>query len=276
MNKLGNLKSSDLKLLSAYVDGECSNREAARIESRLQAEPELRQALEELRATAGLLRSLPEVKLPRSFALTPEMVGSRQERPYPVLRLATVLASIVFVAVVGLDALSSRLVPLVGSTTPVQEIIEVEQPALEPEMAFAPAEDASERNAQVEPEIGMEAPMAGGGLPEPTAQLPAAPSEGTEQTEGFFDQEGIEGDAPSKLPVKGKSLEEPEWISDDEIPVPTHSIEGEPADRPDRVPDQPSGILAWPVWLIALRGIEVALGGAVIVLASFMIRARRK
>jgi hypothetical protein len=276
MNELGNLKSSDLKLLSAYVDGECSKRQAEKIESRLRAEPELRQALEELRATAALLRSLPEVKPPRSFALTPEMVGSRKKQPYPVLRLATALAAIAFVAMVGLDALSSGLVPLVGSYAPVQQIMEVEQPAMAPEMTFAPGEDVGERNAQVEPEVEMEAPMGGGGLPEPTAELPAAPAESIEPTEGFLDQAGIEGDTTPKEPIKGKSIEEPEWVAGDEIPMPTHDIGSDDAHLPDRIPDRPAGILAWPVWLIALRGIEVALGGAVIVLAAFMIRARRK
>ncbi|HEY69584.1 MAG TPA: hypothetical protein G4O08_03270 [Anaerolineae bacterium] len=276
MNELGNLTSSDLKLLSAYLDGECTKRQAARLESRLQAEPELRRALEELRATAGLLRSLPAVQPPRSFALTPEMVGSRKKQSYPVLRLATALASIAFVALVGIDALSSRLVPLAGSYAPVQEIVEVEQPAMEPEMALAPPEDASERNAHVEPEVEVEAPMGGGGLPEPTAQLPAAPAEGVGPTEGFLDQEGIEGDTTPKAPPKGKSVETPELVPGDAVPLPTHSLGDEVLDRPDRIPDQPSGILTWPVWLIALRGIEVALGGAVIVLATFMIRARRK
>jgi hypothetical protein len=276
MNEFGNLKSSDLKLLSAYVDGECSEREAARVEARLQAETELRQALEELRATAGLLRSLPEVQPPRSFALTPEMVGSRKKRPYPALRLATALASIAFVALVGIDALSSGLLPSAGSYAPVQEVIEVEQPAMEPEMALAPAEDAGERNAQVETEVEMEAPMGGGGLPEPTAQLPGAPSEGAEPTEGFLDQEWIDDDVTPKVSLKGKSVEAPEPVPDGERPLPTHSLGDDVADQPDRIPDQPSGILTWPVWLIALRGIEVALGGAIIVLASFMIRSRRK
>ena len=276
MNELGNLKSSDLKLLSAYMDGECSKRQAERIESRLRVEPELRQALEELRTTAAMLRSLPEVKPPRSFALTPEMVGFRKKQPYPVLRLATALATIAFVALVGLDALSSGLVPMVGSYAPDQEVVQVEQPAMEPEMALAPPEDVGERNAQVEPEVEMEAPMGGGGLPEPTAPLPAAPSEGVEPTEGFFDQAGTEGDTTPKEPIKRKSVDEPDWVSDDEIPMPTHDLEDDIADQPDRIPERPSGILAWPVWLIALRGIEVALGGAVIVLAAFMIRARRK
>ena len=273
MNKLGNLKSSDLELLSAYVDGECSKRQTERIESRLHAEPAFRRAFEELRATAGLFRSLPEVQPPRSFALTPEMIGSRRKQPYPILQLATALASFVFVVLVGLDALTAGLVPVLGSTAP--GVTAVEQPAMAPEMALAPAEDVGESNAEVEPEIEMEVPR-GGGLPEPTAQLPAAPFEGIEPTEGFFDQEGIEGDATSKFSVKGKSVEEPGWIHDDEIPVPTHSIDAEPSDQPDPVPDRPSGILTWPVWLIALRGAEIVLGGAIIILVALLIQARRK
>lgn len=67
----------DLELLSAYLDGALSDADRAALEARLQADAELRAALDELRTTVTLIKGLPTLRAPRSFALTPEMVGQR-------------------------------------------------------------------------------------------------------------------------------------------------------------------------------------------------------
>src|SRR3990172_935326 len=109
MRRLSDLPLRDLELLSAYLDGELTPREADRLQARLDGEADLRWALEELRRTVSVVRSLPEVRPPRSFTLTAEAAGSRAPHAaYPALQLATALATLAFVAVVGLDALSSR------------------------------------------------------------------------------------------------------------------------------------------------------------------------
>lgn len=69
----------DLELLSAYLDGALSDADRAALEARLQADVELRAALEELRTTVALIKGLPTLRAPRSFALTPEMVGQRPD-----------------------------------------------------------------------------------------------------------------------------------------------------------------------------------------------------
>jgi len=98
------LSQRDLERLSAYLDGELNARQTARIEARLEREPLLRDALQELQQTAGLLRSMPQVTLPRHFALTPEMVESHKKRyAYPALKLSSALVTAVFVLVIGID-----------------------------------------------------------------------------------------------------------------------------------------------------------------------------
>ncbi len=71
------LSDRDLELLSAYLDGELDDRERSDLESRLAGEAPLREALAELRATVELVRELPRLRAPRSFALDPAAHGRR-------------------------------------------------------------------------------------------------------------------------------------------------------------------------------------------------------
>ncbi len=98
----------DVELLSAYLDGKLKPSEAARLESRLSADPNLRGTLEQLRETRGLLRRLPQRRAPRNFRLTPKMAGIRPPEPrsYPVFRFATALAAFLFVAAVALNTMT--------------------------------------------------------------------------------------------------------------------------------------------------------------------------
>jgi hypothetical protein len=93
---INNIKSRDWEVLSAYLDGQLSSREQTRLETRLKQDPDLQSALEDIRQTRNVLRSLPKLRVPRNFILTPEMVGLKRDtvRFFPVLRLASVLAMI--------------------------------------------------------------------------------------------------------------------------------------------------------------------------------------
>ena len=64
-------------LLSAYVDGEVTPSEVVRVEEHLAGCEECVSELESLRATSNLLRSLPDLEVPRSFTLreVPAPVG---------------------------------------------------------------------------------------------------------------------------------------------------------------------------------------------------------
>lgn len=104
MSRLSRLTPRELETLSAYADGALTPAERRDIDARLAQDPALRQALQEIRATSALLRALPQVRPPRSFTLTAEMAGARSGwLRYPMLQLATAVATLAFVITVGAD-----------------------------------------------------------------------------------------------------------------------------------------------------------------------------
>lgn len=103
------LNQRDWTALSAYLDGQLSLREKKRLERRLEGDPALKAGLEELRRTRDVLRQQPRLRAPRNFTLTPEMAGMKlPHRAYPAVRLAAVLASVLFVVVFLGDVLLIR------------------------------------------------------------------------------------------------------------------------------------------------------------------------
>jgi hypothetical protein len=88
----------DIENLSAYLDGQLNASDAAQLESRLKTDTELASTLSDLRAARGILRKLPARKAPRNFTLTRQMVGLKPPLPrtYPLFRLATAFAAILF------------------------------------------------------------------------------------------------------------------------------------------------------------------------------------
>jgi anti-sigma factor RsiW len=108
------LSSHDLEILSTYLDGQLTSSERARLESRLQVETELRTTLEEMRRTQAMLRAAPALRAPRNYTLRPDMVKAPRRAPsaYPFLRLATALASLLFILAFAGDLISR------GATSP--------------------------------------------------------------------------------------------------------------------------------------------------------------
>ena len=109
-----NLSPRDWELLSSYIDGQLSNGKRVQLEARLNVNADLRAALDDLTRTRAMLRSLPRVKAPRSFKITPELVGQREPRRiYPFFQLASALSSVMLVLVLLTDFLGFRFqVPL--------------------------------------------------------------------------------------------------------------------------------------------------------------------
>ncbi|HBD07338.1 MAG TPA: hypothetical protein DCZ69_03675, partial [Syntrophobacteraceae bacterium] len=99
----------DIKQLSAYLDGQVSRSEKARLEGRIRTDPELAAALEELRQTQWLLRRTPYRRAPRNFTLTPRMVGLKAPTPrlVPALSWASVVAMLLFVCTLGTNMLGN-------------------------------------------------------------------------------------------------------------------------------------------------------------------------
>lgn len=96
------------ELLSAYVDGEVTAEEAREVEELLETSEDARRELAELQATVDLVRGLPELELPRPFALdaAPE---KRWTLWWPSVRttgLATSVAAMLLVGLVAGDMLN--------------------------------------------------------------------------------------------------------------------------------------------------------------------------
>lgn len=69
------------ELLSAYIDNAVSESERALIEAALREDNSVAWRMATLRETVQLLRALPVLQAPRSFALTPEQVGQPVHEP---------------------------------------------------------------------------------------------------------------------------------------------------------------------------------------------------
>ena len=157
------ISNRDWAQLSAYLDGELSQRDLARMEDRIKRDPGLQAALEDLKGVKAVLAQTPRLAAPRDFRLEPSLVQkkSRQVRaPLPVYRLAAAALSILFVGVVVLD-LGSVVMKggLSASQAPLAEEVMLEAAAdamEEPEMmAMEEAVEESAPAAEME-----EAPLA--------------------------------------------------------------------------------------------------------------------
>ena len=212
----GQISARDYELLSAYLDRQLNPRERAGLEARLQTNPQLSTALEDLRKTHLLLRSLPRPRRPRSFMLSPQMVAGRQPqaRPlFPAFSLASALSSLLLVLVLLGDflGLAPRAVQLAA-----------------PEMAQPVAMEVSTEaaaDAATEQEYAAEAPSEPTELPGPVVGAAGMPSETpspklppTEVTELPFSSQLVEP-SPTPLDIVGITAGSPEGQ-----PTPTISV----------------------------------------------------
>lgn len=106
----------DWEALSSYLDNQLSSSERNRFETRLEREAELRLGLEELRRTRTIIRSAVRYRAPRNFMLTPSMIDQKRasapsSNAYPVLRLASVLATLFFVLITAGSFAAQRMQP---------------------------------------------------------------------------------------------------------------------------------------------------------------------
>lgn len=212
----------DVEQLSAYLDGQLKPSEVARLESRLQTEPELVSILGELRQARGLLRRLPQRRAPRNFTLTPKMVGQKPPMPrtYPLFRFATVLATLMLFFTVATNFMAPRLV---RTAAPYPYGIGGGGGDAEPEMQMesAPAE-AAEAEPMEEPAMEEAAPTEEPAAPQLPAPAPTmlAPTtdEGAraEPTLGLSEKSGVqviptgEGFAQQTAPTAPDEAEQPQ------------------------------------------------------------------
>lgn len=191
------MNQRDLELLSAYLDGQLTPSDSARLETRLKSDPELDSVLDDLRAARTLLRKLPKRRAPRNFTLTRKMVGLNPPLPraYPAFRFATVVATLLFFFTFGVNALAPQLAqPLafgVGGGAPEEpELFSAQAPAATEAPAPAFAEAApTEAPAATEAPVESAADLA----PQPTLIPPSEDSARVIDTPAAKD--GIVGNA---------------------------------------------------------------------------------
>jgi anti-sigma factor RsiW len=107
----------DIEQLSAYLDDGLSFAERARLEARLETDPQLASALQALAQSRAALRQLPQRRVPRNFILTPKLAGVRPPLPrsYPIFRFASTLAALMFFFASVLNFAAPRVSMLAAS-----------------------------------------------------------------------------------------------------------------------------------------------------------------
>jgi hypothetical protein len=280
---LDHLPPRELERLSAYIDGELNPREAQKLEARLEREPRLQRALDELKIVARSMRALPQAKLPRSFTLSPEMIGvPRQRGSYPMLRLATALAAFAFVAVVGVDLFSGTLTGALPSRSADQ--VAMEAPALaEEEMLGAAKMESAETDAELEAapaEIPVEVeepsePAEGEALAM-TGELEAPQEEAPVGEEAVAEeQRAVEPRAAAPELLQPLADETLPAFSATEAPgagIMTNQLEQEEAPAPELFAPPETRREPSTFWI---RGIEISLAILTLILGTLTVLARK-
>lgn len=193
----------DIEQLSAYLDGQLSPSDSARLESRLKSDPELASAYDDIRSTRAILRKLPSRKAPRNFTLTRKMVGLKPPLPrtYPVFRFATAFATFLFVMTVAFNNVAPRLtvqttagsgggctqgcggggpdtsfqLPYAGSAAATDAPVATEDPAVAAEMVPAPTQQSLEESAPAADAYDAARSTETPTTKEPAPELPSQP-----------------------------------------------------------------------------------------------------
>ncbi|MDX2162808.1 MAG: hypothetical protein SF162_15930 [bacterium] len=177
------LNDTDFELLSAYVDGALSDSERQALERRLHTEAALRAELDALRQTLALIKALPLVRAPRSYALTPEMVGlgtapAKPPIPFPFTAWfsAVSAAAAVILVVIGVSFFTGRSQNLNSASTPgdadVPSTIEIAMLASPmPDQAAAMTDESEAMRTQPEAQTAESAPLGNVQVPQPTPTL---------------------------------------------------------------------------------------------------------
>jgi anti-sigma factor RsiW len=233
------MKSRDLELLSAYLDGQLNPSDSARLETRLKTDPELASVMDDLRTARSYLRQLPQRRAPRNFTLTRKMVGQNPPLPraYPAFRWVTALATLMFFLTYGLNFLV-------------------------PQFAATQAYGMGGGGAEVESYSAAEAPAAAA-TEAPATEAPAMPQLSAPALTATPD---IAQDRISATPSQKNGVEA--TATEPTVDLFAQSQPQQPPPQP-----QPAPRPVAPIWQYTLLGIAVA--SAVIMLVMRQISTRR-
>lgn len=191
----------EIEHLSSYLDGQLSESESKRLETRLASDAELVSVLNDLRAARGILRKLPKRKAPRNFTLTRQIVGLKPPLPrtYPIFRFATVFASLMLMLSLTVNAMSPYVsfgAPTFGAygfggggSAAAEEMAAgggCEGPCPEPAAEAAPMLEMP--SAEAQEDAAREE--------EPSMDTMQAPKELVEPESGLQDQPSAQSEAP--------------------------------------------------------------------------------
>jgi len=275
----------EVEVLSAYLDGQLSEKERIRLERDLQRRADLRALLEDLQRTRGLLRSQPIIRAPRNFTLTPQMAGVKVFKPalrrlVPAMSLVSVMAAALFMLVLVGDMVSfgrkPALFQLASQSVPLP--MEVEAPAaLQVESLDSQVETEAPPSAEAVAENAF-------ALTTPTPTLEAT-SQAPSLAEAYPPPEvGMAKSADATRDITSTTLSEPYPIplptivaQADELQAEELPVEELPAEEPEEAGTraiQPPIQTRWNTWRLA----EVALGLLALsfgALAYLLSRSRR-
>lgn len=207
----------DIEQLSAYLDGQLSPSDSARMESRIKSDAELASAFNDLRAARGILRKLPARKAPRNFTLTRQMVGLKPPMPrsYSFFRFSTAFATFLLMLTFATNLIAPRLTvvpaafPLgIGSGGGCDPCFESE-PAYAneaPAATEAPAAAAAEA-----PPLELSAPATEAPLAADNAEIAREMGTPTAEVQQFAKEQPTESALPEQAPVKNDAVIPIQW-----------------------------------------------------------------
>ena len=259
-------------LLSEYMDDRLDAGAQARLEAHLAGCPECSRDLESLKAAVGLLRSVPQVEVPRSFRLTEAMVSPPEPAPRPILmrslQLSTAMAVMLLVSLVATDLSGGFDDVVQAPTAAIQtESLDEDEIATESQADTPPME--SEFEAEGESiEMAAAAPVAESIEPEIA---------GAEEALAPSIEMAVEEDSVLELDLESLETETDEEVeplieSIDQAEAQEERLVSQPAELLDESLDQSEGSgLARKIEIAA-----AALAGVLLVATVYLTFQRRR
>lgn len=267
-----NTSDRNLELLSAYLDGELSGRDREHLERQLQKDEVLQSRYEELKRTRLMLRSIPQLRAPRNFLLTPGMVGQKgkSSRAFPVLRFASAFAALLLVLLFLGDLF---VIPNPGPA-PMMSAEIVESVQLEEERAVAEADTFASQAPAAEEPLLEAAPYE---QPAPAAPMegePAAEAE-AEEDENISAFMKTDQGTQEKLPLPTEKIDSPEELLAGATGPATEGALGDGEFAAEIMLDDESGITQFPRWIVPIAELALLFIAITTGLAAYFLYRRR-
>jgi hypothetical protein len=262
------------ELLHAYMDNALSPVERAQFEARLAQDDQLQAEVESLRQVKQMLSAVPRRPVPRNFTLDPAHYGRPVPQPllqaYPVLRLVTVLTTIVFVIVLAFDWIVPGIGPAAPFAAEMLEEVALMERAIEEDVA-----EMEELAAIVEEEAPAAEPLAEPPVVEITRVVTEAVTAEIEErvddeTEVAMDDEDVTERATATATIAIPAA--PEIVAD-EIETAVSPTVAREAEVTTVLPMEPD---SRPISLTNRQWLQLGLGSLLALLLLLLFLARRQ